>query len=291
MGNELSIIGDYPSNKYNSLIPITTIQQVSDMHKVIVNQVKLSKNEDAYFDKYANVWILKKVAILKLMAAANIRIIESKAIPTQSFKEATEMARAIGKVVEYDKRDVAHQVTLEVPDMNGGYRPVTGTKEIVFSELPSDRQTKEMLKHKRAHCETKALLRALRAAMMLKSGYQEADFDKPFIVAIIVPNTENEEVKQLMINKMAASSSLLFGSNEEPMALTNDFDDSESSEVEIINEEELPVELQDNYCNDCGQEILGNTKVTKSKIIESSNERYGVDLCVKCINARHKKEQ
>ena len=185
---------------------------------------------------------------------------------------------------------MAHQVTIEVPDMNGGYRPITGTKEIVFGEIEDNNQTKEMLKHKRAHCETKALLRALRSAMMLNSGYNKEDFEKPFIVAIIVPNTDNEQVKKIMLEKMAHTSGLLFGSNDEPLQIGNtDFDD-DSESVEIIqDDDDLPEIFKDHFCEECGQEITDTTKRTAQEFINFSLENYDVELCNLCINKRAKK--
>ena len=63
-------------------------------------------------------------------------------------------------------------------------------------------------------CEAKALNGAIRTALHIKGTYTAQELAKPFVVAYLVPNLDNAEVKQTAINSMFTSSQNLFGKTE-----------------------------------------------------------------------------
>lgn len=143
----IAITNDYPTDKYNLLVPVKTMQELSDMYKITVNQVQI----DPDYNKSADVYVqtkgykdspdklaLTKLALSKLMTATGIVMVESKSIIPSTHKTAIEMARAIGKVVPYDTRDTAHEVTIKVPEPSGQFRTIVMSNEIIVEDLKAE---------------------------------------------------------------------------------------------------------------------------------------------------------
>ena len=109
--------------------------------------------------------------------------------------------------------DVAVTVTIRVPEPSGGFRIMSATKEIdcvLTSQSMTDAQYKRFLPHRTAMAESKAFMRAIRAALGLAGTYNLDDLKKPFIVARIVPNLDAPEIKNAVANSYLQSMGLLF---------------------------------------------------------------------------------
>jgi len=99
--NALTIaqINNYPDH-YNSLFP-PTLTEISPLHKVIVNIVKIDTDlaaKDIYKQKNGE-YSLTKIGCLKLMTAANVVMEESKSVFPQSCKRCIEVNKAARKAV------------------------------------------------------------------------------------------------------------------------------------------------------------------------------------------------
>ena len=329
---EIAILNNYPTDKFNLLVPVKTIQEISSMYKVIVNEVQINNDINGgdiylqtkgYGDNAIDKLALNKTALSKLMSAAGIKIISSKAIIPSTHQTAIEMARAIGKVVEYDNRDVAHEVVISIPEASGQFRTITATKEIIIEDLKAEyieqkknlkvykdkkqvaatevekedaveKQLTQFLSHKRGQCETKALNRALREAMSIKPTYTKEELRKPFIVAHYVPNLDNPELKNVMINQYANSLNALFGPSASikeiaapAPSITEDVpaDDSPGEEDIPIVEAETIEEVPSVGCEVCGQVIkAGDGKWTIEAIVEYSQKTFKKVACIDCQN-------
>jgi hypothetical protein len=286
----ISITNDYPKEKYNLLIPVKTMQMPSDMFKIIVNEVQIDSNPDNG-DVYvqSNKLALTKNALSKLAKAAGISIKESKPIMPSTHVTAIEMARAIGKVVPYDTRDIAHEVTVLVPEASGQYSVVIAQKEYIIENLKAEyieqkknhqvwengkkrpatekekadaaeKQLTQFIAHSRAQCESKALNRALRQAMQIKSTYTAEELKKPFIVALVVPNLENPDFKNVMLQNYSESVKSLFAPSSNIKALA-------APSVTVIDAAEPDIEDHDN-----------DIPTVEAEIIESSSDV----ICEKC---------
>ncbi|MCB2297768.1 hypothetical protein [Clostridium tagluense] len=325
---EIAITNNYPTDKYNLLIPVKSMQELSDMYKIIVNEVQISNdvaNGDVYVqtkgyngneDKLA----LNKTALSKLMSAAGIQILSSKSIIPSTTLAAIEMAKAIGKVVPYDTRDTAHEVTILVPVASGQFRTVTATNEIIIEDLKAEymeqkknlkvyvdkkqvpateeekvdaveKQLTQFLSHKRGQCETKTLNRALREAMGIKPTYTKAELQKPFIVAHVVPNLANPELKKVMISQYADSMSNLFGPREtkgieSPVnkSLLIEELKTHDDEEDIKVDAEIIVDTPAIVCGKCGLVIEGiDEQWTVDAIIAYSKTKFqGEIYCPDC---------
>lgn len=219
-------LNKYPADRYNVLVPVTTLQAESNLQKITVSEVQLDTRQsydnkgpskDIYFEKSSNAYAITKVAGMKLAAAANISIISTTPGRTEGCQRCIEMARVTGKPAVCGTcphtYDVAVTVTIRVPEPSGGFRIMSATKEIdcvLTSQSMTDAQYKRFLPHRTAMAESKAFMRAIRAALGLAGTYNLDDLKKPFIVARIVPNLDAPEIKNAVANSYLQSMGLLF---------------------------------------------------------------------------------
>lgn len=346
----IAITNDYPSDKYNLLIPVKTIQELSSMYRIVMNQVEINPDYNHGNDVYVQTkgygdipdkLALTKTALSKLMTAAGIEMIYSKPIIPSTHLSAIEMAKAIGKAVPYDTRDIAHEVAIAVPDASGQRRTITATKEIIIEDLKAEyaeqkknleiwekkngkstkraateeekeaaveKQLTQFSAHKRAQIETKTLNRALREAMMIKSTYTAEELQKPFVVAQIVPNLDQPELKQIMLNKYADGVASLFGVTDKSntkvlqQPTNEDVPLIESGEIITPDEQHEDNGKNDNsniqdadytedklLCEECNSEIKGNEKASAAEIAEYTNETFKKTLCAECFKEENEK--
>ena len=99
-------LNKYPADRYNVLVPVTTLQAESNLQKITVSEVLLDTRQsydnkgpskDIYFEKSSNAYAITKVGGMKLAAAANISIISTTPGRTEGCQRCIEMARVTGK--------------------------------------------------------------------------------------------------------------------------------------------------------------------------------------------------
>ena len=169
----------------------------------------------------------------------------------------------------------------------------------------TDNQRKEFLKFRSEMCETKAINRALRAAMHIKGTYTLQELQKPFVVAYLVPNLDNELVKQEAVRHFFTSAQELYGGHtpEARKAIFVEDDVEEGMEYEMPGQpiaepenaayrnapEEPPRDVQrrqqeaaeaapdfdPTICSECG------TKCSNG-VVRYSQEQFGRTLCMSC---------
>lgn len=157
-----------------------------------------------------------------------------------------KLARAAGvlwvtqecKIVEKTRDTVTYQAVCAVRDQGGNWLKYKGMKEIDLSDggaeharivkqarsneklrTEQDRQNyieREMLRAREQRlsmCETKAMNRALRALLQIKSKYQKQDLAKPFLVPHIDfrPDMSDPATANRYIALKAVESAALFG--------------------------------------------------------------------------------
>lgn len=223
-------LNKFPPEKYNVLVPVTTMQVASNLQRITVAEVQLDirqdqsnkgPSKDIYFEKSSGGYAITKVGGMKLAAAANISIVSTEPGRTEGCQRCIEMARATGKprvcgTCEH-VHDVAVTVTIRVPEPAGGFRLMQATKEIdctleaaSMKDGPNGQQYKRFLPHRTAMAESKAFMRAIRAALGLPGTYHYEDLRKPFIVARIVPNLDAPEIKEAVAANYLQSMGMLF---------------------------------------------------------------------------------
>lgn len=220
----------YDPEKFNVLVPVTTLQVASNLQSITVNMVQLDvrqdqnnrgPSKDIYFEKSSGKFAITKVGGMKLAAAANISIVSTEPSRTEVCQRCIEMARATGKARTCGNcphvLDVAVTVTIRVPEPSGGFRMMKATKEIDctleaagMKDGDKGKQYARFLPHRTAIAESKAFMRAIRAALGLSGGYDYNDLRKPFVVARIVPNLEAPEVRDAFAANCLGAMGMLF---------------------------------------------------------------------------------
>lgn len=318
--NALVITEQYPSDKYNLLVPMQTVAEISDIQKPVMNVVYISTNPDdkeiyeqekAYGGRPAKYAITKK-GLTKLMRAAGIKILSSNPVVPTTCQKCANINAGIGKPVRCggcSNKDVKYEVRISAPQLTGENIEIVAHKEIIVEDVidgMSDRQRMEFLKFRNEMCESKALNRALREAMQIKGTYLIEEFKKPFVVAYLVPNLDNETVKAEAVKNFFSSSHELYGGNNPTAQRTvyvNDDPDDGAGEYEAIqtpigggvnrqlpptaevrpNDAQTAAEGRTDYdptiCVDCG------TKCSNG-VVKYSQEQFGTTLCMNCQRKR-----
>ena len=284
MNNALTIssINNYPVETYNRLFP-ATMTEISPLHKIMVNIVNIDTNLDnkeVYQQKDGGL-SLTKIACLKLMTAANVVMEESKPILPQCCQRCIEVSRSTRLAPQCagcpTKQDVAYQVSILVPEPSGGHRRYVATKEINKTNY------KGPAEHMAAQCETKALLRALRAGLGLKGSYAPYELAKPFAVALVVLNTQDPDMKKALIQRYAAGQDALFGggvSSENQLTGGNTLQLNEgiNGEVTVVG----PDPEDGACCEVCGKAIEPVGDWTVDMIVDSLLKKHGRVICSTC---------
>ena len=187
--NALMITQQYPVEKYNLLVPMQTVAEIAEIHKPVMNAVQISTNLDdgeiyeqekaksAWKDRPATPakYALTKKGLNKLMRAAGIKILGTRPIVPSTCQKCAEVNRSIGRPVNCGacgNKDVKYEARISVPQLTGENIEFVAHKEIIVQDVTDgmkDAQKREFLKFRSEMCETKAINRALRAAMHIKS--------------------------------------------------------------------------------------------------------------------------
>lgn len=217
-------LNNYPPDKFNVLIPVTSMQVMSNMQRIIVNQVRLDttvdekgSGRDIYLDKQTGKFAITMVGGTKLAAAANISIVSTESVQPDVCERCVRMAKATGNAQPCGNcphsYDVKVVVTLRVPEPSGGFRLISKSKEIdcaLEQQTQTEKQYRRFLPHRASIAESKAFMRCLRAALGLAQGYTMQELRKPFVIAHIVPNLDAPEMRQALISNSLRDMGLLF---------------------------------------------------------------------------------
>lgn len=322
-GSTLQITQQYPAEKYNLLVPMQTVAEIADIHRPVMNAVQISTNlndkeiylqekpRDAWKDRPAIPagYALTKKGLNKLMRAAGIKILGTRPIIPSTCQKCAEVNRSIGRPVNCGacgNKDVKFEARISVPQLTGESIEIVAHKEIIVQDATdgmSDAQRKEFLKFRSEMCETKAINRALRAAMHIKSTYTIQELQKPFVVAYLVPNLNNEDVKAEAIRHMFTTAQELYGGHtpDARRAIFVEDDVEEGMEYEAPGKpiegghayQEAPQEpprqtqqrqqraaetapdFDPTVCTECGAKCSNG-------VVKYSQEQYGRTLCMSC---------
>ena len=332
-------LNKFPPDQYNVLVPVTTMQVASNLQKITVSEVRLDTRQndsnsgpskDIYYEKSCGAFAITKVAGMKLAAAANISIVATTPARTECCQRCIEMARATGNARACGNcphvHDVAVTVTIRVPEPSGSFRLMQATKEIdctLEAASMSEKQFKRFLPHRTAIAESKAFMRAIRAALGLAGTYRWEDLQKPFVVARVVPNLDAPEIKQAVASSYLQSMGMLFelpAGQQAPAALPQPVERPET--VPAFEDEapgqygpgeyedgyddpgDIPEWLRDDppqqsrnnqpqgiFCTDCKKQITGGDgnkgqKWKPEDIAGYSQRNFGCVLCPDCQKKR-----
>ena len=322
-GNALQITQQYPTERYNLLVPMQTVAEIADIHRPVMNAVQISTNladkeiyeqekaKSAWKDRPATPagYALTKKGLNKLMRAAGIKILGTRPIIPSTCQKCAEVNRSIGRPVNCGacgNKDVKFEARISVPQLTGENIEIVAHKEIIVQDVTdgmTEPQRKEFLKFRSEMCETKAINRALRAAMHIKGTYTIEELRKPFVVAYLVPNLNNEDVKAEAIRHMFTTAQEIYGGHtpDARRAIFVEDDVEEGMEYETPGKpitgshayEQTPPEpprqtqqrqqqaaetapdFAPTICSECGAKCSNG-------VVKYSQEQYGRTLCMNC---------
>lgn len=320
--NALQITMKYPAEQYNLLVPMQTVTEIAEIHKPVMNVVKISTNlsdKEIYLQdkskKDSDGWALTKKGLNKLMRAAGIKILGTRPIVPSTCQKCAEVNKSIGRPVNCGacgNKDVKFEAKISVPQLTGENIEIVAHKEIIVEDAVvgmSDNQRREFLKFRSEMCETKAINRALRAAMHIKGTYSLQELQKPFVVAYLVPNLDNEAVKQEAVRHFFSSVQEIYGGQnaDARKAIVIEDDVEEGMECKTLGQliaepesaayreasAEPPKEVSERQqrtaetasdfdptiCADCGAKCSNG-------VVKYSQQTYGVTLCMACQRKR-----
>lgn len=210
----------YPAQQFNLLGNNAVMVKIPAIKSPVIQVIQLNPEPgegDVYFEKRTKLLAITKNGLKKLADGAGIKMISSEhVIPTtcQKCSAANAASRTAPRCWECPNKDVAYRVTIAVPQLTGEIITVEDTHEIIIEDATrgmTENQRNEFMKHRSQICEAKALNGAIRTALHVKAGYTRQELMKPFVVAYLVPNLDQADVKRAAIEAMFASSSNLFG--------------------------------------------------------------------------------
>lgn len=317
MSNSLTITNQYPIEKYNLLVSMQTVAEISEIQKPVMNVVSISTNlddkeiyeqEKGYTDRSGRPvppkYAITKKGLTKLMRAAGIKIISSRPVVPTTCQKCALINKGIGKPVNCGacpNKDVKYEVRISVPQLTGENIEIVAHKEIIVDDVikgMTDKQAAEFLKFRNEMCESKALNRALRTAMQIKGTYSIEEFKKPFVVAYLVPNLDNEAVREKAVESFFASKNELYGGHNESARRTI-FVEDDPEDVGAYEANQTPINEQapqddvapqtdtiqqpgpadPNICVDCGKKISNG-------VSNYSIENFGQPMCMDCQRRR-----
>ena len=321
--NALQITAKYPAEKFNLLVPTQTVAEIAEIHKPVMNVVQISTDpadKEIYLQEKGcrewtdnngkkhpakqEGWALTKKGLNKLMRAAGIKILGTRPIIPTTCQKCSEINKGIGRPVNCGacvNKDVKFEARISVPQLTGENTEIVAHKEIFVDDVTdgmTPAQRKEFLKFRSEMCETKAINRALRAAMHIKGTYTLEELKKPFVVAYLVPNLDNEAVKEAAVNHFFASAQELYGGHDKDARKVLYIEDDECYEIT-----EQPITEPDNkayvdlssqeaqlqqpqtvgnepdydptICEECGAKCSNG-------VVKYSQEMLGRTLCMPC---------
>lgn len=208
----------------NLVTPIASLDYIPQMHRVSFRVVVIDATlrsvkrgdktyevgTDTYRDpKFCepNERALTKTGVLKIFRAAGIDVVESRRVDDRS-----------------DGLMVAWRVVIDVPELDGRLTRYVGTKELDFRPgSPSIARMSEAARVQAAsvileNAETKAMLRAARAALQLRQKYTLEELAKPFVIPMLVPDLDasDPEIKRMIAAKALRLENVLYGHDSKP---------------------------------------------------------------------------
>ena len=296
MSTALDIVGQFNENTHNLLIPIKTVTEIAGIQKPVMNVVHISTVlGDIEIYAQEQEYVLTKKGLNKLARAAGIKIIDTSPVIPSTCQKCVAVNRQLGTAVqcgECNNQDVKFQAKISVPQLTGENIEFVAHKEICIATDTigmSDKRKQMLLKFRNEICESKALNRAFRAALLVKATYTLAELKKPFVVASLVPNLNDPDVKAAVLQKYSTSMSNMFEEGHKKTKIitisddelnASDESDSNFFEPDAPKVDAAPIDIPPAtqnvlICMNCGASIA-------EKVSQYSMKKFDRPLCYNC---------
>lgn len=277
----------YPLDKFNLLIPVTQIIDIPSIQKVAVNIVKINTDEKAkeiYYNKLDGKYALTKVGLTKLASAADIKYLYTDNMIPNSCKKCLAMSKTTTRNPDCNKcpnrYDIYIIVAVSVPKTDGAITEIVASKELRMQELKeyynkTPKEYEMVFRYRTERCESIAYNRAIRAALSIRGTYSKQELEKPFAVAHLIPNLDNPDVKNAVLEGYRNSVQNLFVQN---------IKDKNSKQVlEQINAGKDTIQIEDKDDSEStfknGKEKSSNSIVSDDNIADDNNSQLLCSIC------------
>jgi len=243
-------LDNYRREKYNVLVPTTTMTQISPFHKLRVEEVKIDPDPDRgevykvgskYTGKdsngepiYEDVLALSKTALMKIASAAGIVWNWNETKPLSVSRDYV-LYQAVGAFRkgsgEWLPLKATKEIDLQTIEEETYESNLEKAKKLASSKYQDDKkklnnmtpeqwaaaQTKAHMiqwrKNKLMRAETGAMLRVIRALLSIKHQYSPSELNRPFIVPHVdfSPDYSDPEVRKMVIEHGLQATAALFG--------------------------------------------------------------------------------
>ena len=256
----------YKEQKANILGPTTSMEGLSEFHKVIVDSVKLSpnpadgdvyKHKDGFGDKPAQ-FILTGQALQRLSVCAGVfwNPAETKAT-SQSQKYVAY--NAVGCIRKADGTPTCFQAEYDIDidvvedELREQFveKRKTWSSKSWFKKMSSESQDdyvdsalrKELnfkKKHKTKLAASGAKNRVIRALLGIKKTYTQQELSKPFVMPRVVlqPDYNDPEVKKMMLAASIQAMTGIYGAIPAPLDATIDMPEGDYSVQPVSPEDD-----------------------------------------------------
>lgn len=193
-------LDNWPSDKFNRLVPTQTLGMVTDLIRPIIQVVQLDIESDTYESKD-----LKQghrapnvKGLAKLAAAAGVDFVDE-----ERLDDGSDPMRAYVRVYA------------EVIDATGRKRRAPGSRDYALnSQAMTEAQRARAKGFVHEHAATRARHRALRGLLGIAQSYPVEELRKPFAVVSLVPNLQNPQLRERVMDAMVPTIAALYGPSQ-----------------------------------------------------------------------------
>lgn len=233
-------LNDFPPDRFNVLIPGDMTMQMSPFLRPVARQVKLSKRPidgDVYpitQRKQGDDWVPTEVGISAVGLAKIGSVAGTLDVPQASGrvdngsdpKVVTYRATMAYRLPDGEPRLLVRECTLNLDAIEDEIRAQKQAKadkskgtnyEWSAAKLEAEVQKELVLKRrfKERLAETGAKNRCYRAIFAIKSKYAPDELDKPFVIAAVIPDVNQPELRERLLDRATSATAAVFGPGEQ----------------------------------------------------------------------------
>jgi hypothetical protein len=199
------------TGKANLLIPATQMTDIPLGFGMGINQVMIPANDKKLCYPIAGDFALGKTALAMLCQAAKISILEIVQEDDGSDPHHRRIRAKIG-MRGFDGVPIVSVASKDL-DLRDGSPTVEGLHERAKKSQrgSADNQIREMRMFINEHAESKAINRAIRQILAIKSTYTAAELAKPFVCLYLTFDTANPEVRKALLAANLGAVASIYG--------------------------------------------------------------------------------
>ena len=213
----------------NVLFPATALDALPPMHRpsLSVIRVDTDKAKKEVYPTNAGQLALSKATILKMLNASGASVKTEKLTPDSDLDNIRWTAWVWGKLPDGTQH------------MSQGSKSYSWIK---CQEQMSADQAKKYREFADEQTETKAILRAARAFINLKTSYSPAELQKPFLIArsIFSPDMSDPEIRRMYAEKMIEATQSIYGTGPTKIPPSLPMPPGEPDDAEFADEDDAP---------------------------------------------------